>query len=355
MPKKPIGAVSLNPAELAALVNDEFGPGTMRFASDPYFEITRIPTGILSLDFALGGGFPRGRHIEIYGGYAVGKTYTVYRTIASAQRQGLACAFVDAEGTFDPKFAAKAGVDLSALALHQQQYGERAVDFMESLLRAGEYGVIALDSIAAVLPKTELETPLEGGGYNMHQAKLMSLALRKLTAANRSTVLIYINQMRDAIGVMFGKRSTTTGGRAMAFYASARLEMTRTENIKRSMNVVDPKTGDAKPKDVVVGHRVLVRVDKEKAGGAVTGTTTSFVFNYKQKGVDHAEDLLYVGRQLDLVGKKGSKWWVVGYEDETQVGREKFLRWIRKNVAVQEELEQRIWERASEENDDDEW
>lgn len=353
--KKQVASDELSPKALAALVNEKFGEGTLRFANDPHFEVQRVPTGILSLDHLLGGGFPRGRHVEIYGGYAVGKTATVYRTIASAQSQGLTCGFLDVEKTFDPQFAAKQGVDLEKLVLHEQDdHGQRVIQMMETMLRTGDYGVIALDSIASLLPKSELDSDMEGGTYGTAQAKMMSEALRRLTAANRTTVLIYINQLRDAIGMLFGKRSVTSGGRAMSFYASTRLEMTQTESLKKSRRVIDPKTLDEQTKDVAVGHRVLVRVDKDKSGGAHNSAMTSLVFSYALDTFDHIEDLIYVGRQTEWVVKRGTKWWVDGYEDEAQVGRERFATWLRKNKAVQQDLEQRILEADRDDTEDEE-
>jgi recombination protein RecA len=323
------------------MINDRW-PGAMMRASDPSLIIERIPTGILSIDTTLSGGFARGRHVEIFGGYNVGKTYTTYRLIATTQAAGGRCAFIDVEGTFDPEFATNCGVDIEELDFHQQEHGNRVIDFMETLLRSRLYDVIVLDSIAALLPKAELEADMEAGSYGTAQAKLMSAALRRLTAANRRTVLVYINQTREAIGSIFAKRSVTSGGRAMAFYAGTRLEMVRTENIKRKGQVLDPEKGEYAEKDVVKGHRVLVRVEKDKTGSAHQHATTSFVFDYDLGGIDPVEDLVYCGRVRGLVHKSGNSWWLNGYEDEKQPSRAKFKGWLRRNVAVAEELEELI-------------
>lgn len=224
---------------------------------------------------------------------------------------------------------------------------------METLLRGAEYGVIVLDSIAALIPKSELENDMEAGSMGMEQAKMMSKALRKLTAANKATALVYINQQRENIGVMFGKKTTTTGGRAMGFYAGTRLELVRTENIKADRKQLDPKTGDMKKVPTVVGHRVLVRVEKDKTGGSRLGNQTSFIFDYAAATVDHVEDLIYLGRLLGHVHKKGNNWWVDGYDDEQQNGRTRFKKWLKKNKAVQEELQERIESGESAEPDDD--
>ena len=308
-------------------------------ASDPSLEITRLPTGILSLDCRLGGGFPRGRHVEIYGGFNVGKTYTTFKLIATSQTAGLRCAFFDVEGTFDPVFAEHAGVNLEELEfpLHGQN-ANRLVSIMESLLYSELYDVIVLDSIASLLPKAEQETTMEEGSYGTHQARLMSAALRRLTTANKRTVLVYINQTRENIGVMFGKRTITSGGRAMAFYAGLRLELVRTEAIKRKARQVDHKSNKEKQVDIVKGHRVLVRVEKDKTGGARPFAETTFVFDYDLGGVDPVEDLMYLGREYGLITLSGNKWTLEGYEDEAQPSRVKFKRWLRKNRVVQEEV-----------------
>lgn len=313
--------------------------------NDPRLAITRIPCEILSVDYLLGGGFARGRHSEIYGGYSVGKTYTTYRLIASAQRRGHRCAFVDVEGTFDPQFATSSGVDINSLQYHQQEHGNRVIDFIETLLRGGTFGVIVMDSIAALLPKSELENDMEAGSYGTQQAKLMSAALRKLTAANSSTCLVYINQMRDNIGTVFGKRSVTSGGRAMSFYAGTRLEMVRTEQIKRKAKLVDHNKGGVKDQEIVKGHRVLVRIDKDKTGGTHMGAQSTFVFDYDSANVDKIEDLIYLGQVYELVHMKGAYWYVVDYEDERQNGRKRFKTWLKKSKVVQEDLEEKIKER----------
>lgn len=333
----------ITPESLATLINKRFGEGTMMRASDPSLRIKKIPTGILSIDWKLGGGLARGRHTEIFGSYAIGKTYTSLKLIATSQANKLTCAYVDVEGTFDPKFAKSIGIKTKKLAYHRQEHGNRVVDFIETLLRSRLYDVIVLDSIAALLPMSELESDMEAGTYGTAQAKLMSQALRKLTAANRDTALVYINQTRENVGTMFGKRTRTSGGMAMSFYAGTRLEMVKTENITRSGRVIDPSRGDEKTGNVVVGHRVLVRVEKEKTGSRPHDMTT-FVFNYDLGGVDHIEDLLYVGRRLGLVHKSGDNWWVGGYEDDKQNGRPRFKRWLLKNTGISDELEEMIRE-----------
>jgi recombination protein RecA len=336
----------LSPLALKNAINKRW-PGAMVMASDPTLVIERLPTGVLTVDALLGGGFPRNRFAEIYGSASVGKTYLVLKMIATCQKMGLRCAWVDVEKTFDPVFAAAIGVDLDELAFHTQVHGARCVDFMETLLRSGQYDVIAMDSIASLLPLAEYENDMEAGSYGMEQAKLMSKALRKLTAANSRTAMIFINQTRENVGVMFGSKTLAPGGKAMGHYAGIRLELVRTENLKRKGKVPDKKTGEIKEGDVVFGHRVLVKAAKDKTGSILRpGDETTFVFNYEKARHDHVEDLIYLGRVHGLIKTKKTgnteRWWVDGYDDESVVGRPKFKTWLRKNRAVREELEENI-------------
>lgn len=326
-------------SEAVAAVNARF-PGALIKGSDPSLVIEHLPTGILALDVVMGG-FARGRHIEIYGGYNVGKTYTAYCFIATSQRAGLRCAFLDVEGTFDPEFAEHCGVDLDKLEFPTRgANANRLVNIMEVLLRSHEYDVIVLDSIAALLPKEEEDADMESGSYGMGQAKLMSQALRRLTAANQRTVCVYINQTREAIGVMFGKRSITSGGRAMPFYAGTRLEMVRTESLKRKGRQINHKTGQEAKVDLVRGHRVLVRVEKDKTGAAQQGDETTFVFDYDLGNHDPVEDLVYLGRRYRLIRIRGGKWSIDGYDGFE--GRTRFKRWLEGQPAVQSDLEEEI-------------
>lgn len=357
--KKKVAVQDLTPEALMAAINKKYGAGTMKLGSDPSLEIERIPTGVLSVDYLLGGGVPRGRHVELFGSAGIGKTTLVYRTIAAVQAAGGRAAYIDVEKTFDPEFAAHLGVDLEALALHRQINANRVVDFVETLLRSEMYDVIGVDSIAALTPKIEIESDMETtGSMGMEQAKLMSKALRKLTTANERTVIMWINQTRDSVGGVFAKKNVTSGGRAMGFYAGIRIEMVRTETLKRKGKVVNPKNLAETDSDVAWGHRVLLRVEKDKTGSANPYDQTSFVFSYDQANIDHLEDLVYVGRVAGLIHKSGSdrseKWWVDGYEDEKQSGRTRFRKWLRKNRAVAEELEERIWQAPEDEDEEDE-
>jgi recombination protein RecA len=338
-------AVPTNPQELQQLINREFGAGVMKFASDPYFEIERLPTGLLALDAKLRGGVARGRHIEIFGTNNVGKTAICYRTIARNQADGLNCSFIDVEGTFDPTFAASQGVDLSKLAItdqHELEHGHRVIDFLETQLRSGIFDIIVLDSIASLLPKAELESSMEDAQV-AEQARLMSKALRKLTAANKRTVLMYINQTRESVGgSVFQKRSVTSGGKAMLFYAGMRLELVRTENIKRKSNKVNPSTSKMVKADQIKGHRILVRVEKDKTGSAHNGSETTLVYDYELGGFDPIEDLMYLGVQYGHVKLSGTKWYLAEYPDEKILGRAKFRGHLRRNPLLAEELQEAI-------------
>jgi recombination protein RecA len=353
--KKRDAIKEMTPQQLAAMINKEKGEGVMRFASDPSLRIVRIPTGILSVDYRLGGGFARNRYTELFGSSAVGKTYVTLHAIATAQANDLRCGFMDVERTFDPAWAERIGIDLEELAYSEQnKHANQCVDVLETWLVSGLYDVIVMDSIAALLPEPEAGTDMSAGSMGMEQAKLMSKALRKLTAANRKTALVFINQTRENIGVMFGKKTTTSGGRAMTHYAGQRLELVRTETLKRKGKVINEKTGEISEGDVVSGHRVLVRTEKDKTGGSAPQQTSTFVFDYDEACHDMIEDLIYVGRRFGLVHKSGEKWWVDDYEDEKVHGRSRFKKWLNKNVAVAEELEELIYTRIQEGDGEDE-
>lgn len=329
--------------DLEAALTKRFGKGSVRRASDPSLLVQRIPTGILSVDHLIGGGIARNRHTELYGSYSAGKTYTALRTIASAQRLGHRCAFVDVEGSFDPTFADHIGVNLGDLFIpDEMEHGNAIVDYTEYLLRAELFDVVTLDSIAALLPKEEREASSEKSTYGAAQAKLMSSALRKLTTANKKTAIVWINQLRDSMSMFVS--STTSGGRAMGFYAGARIELTRIEVIKRSMQKRNVKTGKSAAAEVPVAHRVLMKVEKDKTGGAKQHDTGTFVFDYEMKGIDEIEDLIYVGQELDLIRVKGDRWVVKGYQNESQHGRARFKTWLTKNRAVADELKEWIEE-----------
>lgn len=349
-------AVQLTPEAVEKLVNKRYGAGTMMRASNPALQIVRIPTGILSLDKHLKGGVPRGRHVEIYGNFGIGKTYLANRIIAAAQEMELNCSYVDAEGAYDPVFGEMAGVDLEALLFPPNiESGNKAIDLMEILIRSETQDVIVLDSIAALLPKGELESSMEDNSFGTEQAKLMSKAMRKLTAAmnsvKRKPVLIYINQTRTAVGVVFGDPTITSGGRAMGFYAGLRIELVRQGSIKKKAKVLALDTGVLSKKDVVRGHRVAVRIKKDKTGGAMESSQTTFVFDYQTGNIDPVEDVIYCGLLTGLVIKEGSKWRVPGMPEVN--GRAAFKRWLESDPEYLKDLEGQIAEAELIEHDDE--
>lgn len=299
-------------AKALADIEKQHGPNKVLPGSDPRWELRRSATGILTVDAFMKGGFGRGRHTEIYGTPAVGKTTLCNYAIAAAQLRGEKALFVDAEKTFEPKYAASAGVDLDALHIHKQQSGPQVIDIVEKLVRTRAFGLVVFDSIASLIPKRELETPMEAGrGMGTSQAQFMSEALRRLTNANEYTTYIWINQLRENPAVMFGDPKVTTGGKSMGYYASTRLEFAQAEILKDEHAV--RKDHDAKEKEYKkpIGHRVIVRCYKDKTGATQRGRQTTFVIDYETRAIDHVEDLIYLGLQTGIIkAKKGS--WTIG-------------------------------------------
>lgn len=361
--KKRVVAETFTTEDLKKAIDKQFGEGTMRFGSDPELEIQRMSTGVLAVDEIMRGGLPRGRHVEIFGSSSIGKTSLSYYIMAAAQLRGEEVAYVDAEKTFNAKLASHCGVDLDRMAYHEQVHGPRCVDFVETLVQSRLYSVVVVDSISALVPLEDVTTGMEASSYGMQQAKMMSKALRKLTAANtfNGTTIVWINQTRDNVGVSFGKKTTTSGGRAMGFYATTRIEMSKLETLTKKGQQVDPSTGEIKSKDrVPYGHRIQVRIEKEKSGARPLETTT-IVFDYEQGKFDEIEDLIYLGVLYGLVHKKNNTWWIDGYEKKkVGTGRKGFKKFLRKHPDLAQEL--RGWiidsieeptEFASPDDDDD--
>lgn len=345
--RKVIREGALTADDLRKLVNKNFGEGTVKRGSDPSLAVKRIPTGNLAIDEAMRGGLALGRTIEVYGTAGAGKTAFCYQVMAAVQQAGLEAAYVDCEKTFNPAFAEHQGVDTEALHLHEQVHGARVIDFVETLIRSRLFGVVVVDSTSSLLPIEELETDMEASSYGMQQAKLMSKAMRKLTAANENQgcIVIFINQLRDNVGVSFGKKTTTSGGRAMSFYASTRLEFAIVETLRGKGSTVNPVTGEIKEGDktAVIGHRLQVTIEKDKTGARPKEKTT-MTFDYRTGKFDHLEDLIYLGLLYGLVEKKGNSWWVDGHEGKKQVYRKQFKKWLRKHPDVCDELEGRLRE-----------
>ena len=307
-------------------IEKQFGKGSvMRLGDYKAMEIESIPTGSLSLDIALGiGGLPRGRIIEIYGPESSGKTTLALSVVAEAQKLGGEAAFIDAEHALDPVHAKKLGVDIDNLIVSQPDTGEQALEITESLVRSGALDVIVVDSVAALVPKAEIDGDM-GDSHMGLQARLMSQALRKLAGAiNKSkTVLIFINQLREKIGVMFGNPETTTGGRALKFYASVRMDIRRVENIKQD--------GEVK------GNRVRVKVIKNKVAPPFREAEFDVVYG---QGISKEGNILDMAVNLNIVEKAGS--WFSYNGTRIGQGRENVKKYLKENPDMLAEIEGKV-------------
>jgi recombination protein RecA len=315
----------------AALANIErqFGKGSvMRLGDETRAPLEVIPTGAISLDIALGlGGLPRGRVVEIYGPESSGKTTVALHAVASAQRGGGIVAFIDAEHALDPEYAKALGVDTDALLVSQPDSGEQALEIADMLIRSGALDLIVVDSVAALVPRAEIEGEM-GDSHVGLQARLMSQALRKMTGAlnGAGTTAIFINQLREKIGVMFGSPETTTGGRALKFYSSVRLDVRRIETLKDGQEMV--------------GNRTRVKVVKNKV--APPFKQAEFDIMYGQ-GISREGGLIDVGVEAGLVRKAGA--WYTYEGDQLGQGKENSRNFLRDNPDLANELEKKILEK----------
>ncbi|MCU0444543.1 MAG: recombinase RecA [Microscillaceae bacterium] len=304
-----------------------YGKGTVMRLSDSRVEdMEAISTGSLGLDIALGvGGLPRGRVVEIYGPESSGKTTIAMHTIAEAQKQGGIAAFVDAEHAFDKSYAEKLGIDTENLLISQPDNGEQALEIAEHLIRSGAIDVIVIDSVAALVPKGELEGEMGESKMGL-QARLMSQALRKLTGVINRTgcVCIFINQLRDKIGVMFGSPETTTGGNALKFYASVRLDIRRIGQIKESA-------------ENILGNRTRVKVVKNKVAPPFKQVEFDIIYG---EGISKVGEIIDLGVELEVIKKSGS--WFSYKETKLGQGRESVKDLILNNPELAEELEKQI-------------
>ena len=309
-------------------IEKQFGKGSvMKLGEFKAMEIEAIPTGALSLDIALGiGGVPRGRIIEVFGPESSGKTTLALHIVSEAQKMGGEAAFIDAEHALDPVYAKKLGVDIDNLIVSQPDTGEQALEITESLVRSGALDVIVVDSVAALVPKAEIDGDM-GDSHMGLQARLMSQALRKLAGAiNKSkTVLIFINQLREKIGIMFGNPETTTGGRALKFYASVRMDIRKIENIKQD--------GEVK------GNRVRVKVIKNKVAPPFREAEFDIVYG---QGISKEGNILDMAVNLDIVEKAGS--WFSYNGERIGQGRENVKRYLHENPEMLEDIEEKVRE-----------
>ncbi len=307
-------------------IEKQFGKGSvMKLGEFQAMNIEAIPTGALGLDIALGiGGVPRGRIIEIYGPESSGKTTLALHIVSEAQKAGGEAAFIDAEHALDPVYAKHLGVDIDNLIVSQPDTGEQALEIAEALIRSGALDVIVVDSVAALVPKAEIDGDM-GDSHMGLQARLMSQALRKLAGAiNKSkTVLIFINQLREKIGVMFGNPETTTGGRALKFYASVRMDIRKTETIKQDGEVV--------------GSRAKVKIVKNKVAPPFREAEFDIVYG---KGISKEGNILDIAVNLDIIEKSGS--WFSYNGERIGQGRENVKKYLTDNPEVMAEIEQKI-------------
>ena len=307
-------------------IEKQFGKGSlMKLGEFKAMEVEAIPTGALSLDIALGiGGVPRGRIIEIYGPESSGKTTLALHIIAEAQKQNGEAAFIDAEHALDPVYAKHLGVDIDNLLVSQPDTGEQALEITEALVRSGALDVIVVDSVAALVPKAEIDGDM-GDSHMGLQARLMSQALRKLAGAiNKSkTVIIFINQLREKIGVMFGNPETTPGGRALKFYASVRMDIKKKEKIKQDGEVT--------------GSRVRVKVVKNKVAPPFREAEFDIVYG---KGISKEGNILDMAVNLDIIEKSGS--WFSYAGNRIGQGRENVKKYLKENPDIMAEVEKKV-------------
>jgi recombination protein RecA len=312
-------------------IERQFGKGSvMRMGDHPVSDDMQfVPTGSLALDIALGvGGIPRGRIVEIYGPEASGKTTLVYHLIAQAQRLGGQAAFIDAEHAMDPIYAKSIGVDVDSLLVSQPDYGEQALEIAEMLVRSGALDIVAIDSVAALTPKAEIEGEM-GDSFVGLQARLMSQALRKLAGTlNRSgTICCFTNQLREKIGVMFGNPETTTGGKALKFYATVRLDIRRIETLKDGTEAV--------------GNRVRVKVVKNKVAPPFRQAEFDIMYG---AGISHEGSLLDLGVQFDVVHKSGAFYSFA--DDRLGQGRNNARQFLKENPDMAAVIEAQVREKA---------
>lgn len=309
-------------------IQTKFGEGAIiKLGDAPRVDIRVIPTGSIGLDHALGiGGIPRGRIIEIFGPESSGKTTLALHIVASAQKEGGIAAFIDAEHALDPEYAKKLGVKINDLLVSQPDNGEQALEITESLVRSGKIDVIVIDSVAALTPKDEIEGDM--GAYHVgKQARLMSQALRKLTAlvAKSKTTVIFINQIRMQIGVMFGNPETTPGGKALKFYTSVRLDIRRIAQIKKG--------------DEVVGGRVRVKVVKNKVAAPFKMTEFDLMYN---EGISREGELIALGEKFGIISKAGASY---SYgKEKMAVGYDKTRIYLKENPKIAKEIIKKIQE-----------
>ncbi len=327
-------AADINAAKLKALqatidkIEKDYGKGTiMKLGEQPQWDVQVIPSGSVALDHALGiGGYPRGRIVEIYGPESSGKTTLAIHAIAEAQKTGGIAAMIDAEHAFDRTYAKALGVNLETLLISQPDNGEQALEIADNLIRSGAVDIVVIDSVAALTPKAEIEGEMGDNKVGL-QARLMSQALRKLTAniAKTNTCCIFINQLREKIGIMFGNPETTTGGNALKFYASVRIDVRRTTQLKDG--------------EEALGNRTRVKVVKNKMAPPFKKAEFDIVFG---EGISHVGEIVDLGVEYNIIGKSGS--WFSYNDQKLAQGRESVKQLLRDNPELCDEIEAKIRE-----------
>jgi recombination protein RecA len=311
-------------------IEKQFGKGSiMKLDGQSKVEVDSIPTGSLAIDIALGvGGIPRGRVVEIYGPESSGKTTLTLSIIRQIQKKGGTAAFIDAEHAFDATYAAKIGVKLEDLLMSQPDTGEQALEIAETLVRSNAVDLVVIDSVAALTPKAEIEGDMGDSHMGLH-ARLMSQALRKLTAvtSKSNTTLIFINQIRMKIGVMFGNPETTTGGNALKFYASVRIDLRRIETLKRG--------------EEVIGNRVRAKIVKNKVAAPFKEAEFEIHFD---EGISYASDLVDMGTKYEVLEKSGA--WFAFEGERIGQGRDNARKYLQENPKVAQKLEKMILEKS---------
>ena len=308
-------------------IEKQFGKGSVMKLGEAHaaMQVETVPSGSLALDIALGiGGYPKGRVIEVYGPESSGKTTVALHAIAEVQRLGGQAAFIDAEHALDPQYARNLGVNIDELLLSQPDTGEQALEIAEALVRSGAVDIIVIDSVAALVPKAEIEGEM-GDAHVGLQARLMSQALRKLSGAisKSKTIAIFINQLREKVGVMFGNPETTPGGRALKFYSSVRLEVRRAETIKQGNDMV--------------GNKTKIKVVKNKVAPPFKQADVDIMYG---EGISREGSILDIGADLDIVAKSGA--WYSFNDERLGQGRENGKQYLKEHPEITSEIEQKI-------------
>ncbi|SEK35103.1 recombination protein RecA [Pseudobutyrivibrio ruminis] len=313
-------------------IEKQYGKGSvMKLGEGANIQVETVPTGSVSLDIALGqGGFPKGRIIEIYGPESSGKTTLALHAVAEVQKQGGIAGFIDAEHALDPKYAKAIGVNIDDLYISQPDNGEQALEITETMVRSGAMDIIVVDSVAALVPKAEIDGDMGDSHVGLH-ARLMSQAMRKLTGivAKTNCVVIFINQLREKVGVMFGNPETTTGGRALKFYASVRIDVRRIEALKQNGEVI--------------GNRTRAKIVKNKVAPPFREAEFDIMFG---EGISREGDILDVGTNLDIIQKSGA--WYAYLGEKIGQGRENAKMYLKQNPEVREEIAEAIREHYAE-------